>query len=1315
MVEWSRLRAHREGQWKSFENVCYQLAVNEFGGRGKFTSIDDSGGGDGVEFYLTLADGTEWGWQAKFYHPHPRLDPSRRRSVSESLERSLQRHPRLAKWFLCTPSSFTPTGRTSELRWWEGLQARHPGVDLVHWNDRELSRLLVQARNAGTRTAFFGNLALDPEWFRTRLDIQLANLRDRYDPELHTETQVDYRLHCLAHDSVWRKGFGAALEKAQAALHHLEDDWADIQDLQSAGELFPAAAELVAAAEGVVELMATFAAFPGAHRSDGRARVREAGGRLEGARLAYVMATLGAFDPRMLDAPDLGGGTAGPNTVQRMGQPANWSVVILQHLHLVDELFEDASRPAMHVLGAAGAGKTHTAAHACEVALRAGRAALLLHGVRFHRSSSLEAQILDQVGLGGACTWGEFVGALEAYARATASPAFIVIDALNEAEHPASWRQSLPGLLRSLADHPHVRVVTTCRPSYVPSVWGGTPDHAVETRGFSPAEVPQALRRYFARYRLVVDMTLVPLEQFRNPLYLKIFCESENPRRGAPKEVFLGTQTLFRVLARYVARASESVCGRVDERPVATFVEAALTPLCEALWRSRRRTLGFEEARALLDGNSPGWERSVTHALLDEGLLVHRDMSEQEGEQLGFTYDLLGGFLIARWLLSKVDRASVREFVEDGSLLAALSSPELSERHPLHEDILRGIAAAMPEAVGEHLFAVAGDPALRGAGVGALFEMDPQWITEGALGVVADAFAEPENRLPLLHYLPLTAFSPAHPLNMRFWDPLLRALPMRDRDLSWTVCVASTIAGWEWLAREVEWVGRNPRRGGPAAEERLDLAACALHWVMAGTARDLRDLATKALYWYGRRRPGALVELALRSFSVDDPYVRERCFAACFGVAMALHADPAAGEYRQTVLPYAARALYGKMFAEGAPNGTTHALLRDYAAGLIQLAVRVHPGLFAPGELARAAPPFPEPSGRGDVTLWGTLDDAAALWDRGAPLDMDFLNYTVGHMVPGRRLYDDNHPGYREVSGKLRWRMHNLGYRSELFGGLDRRDEPVALLPPVHSPQPLVERFGKKYGLIAYHELYGWQSDRGILPDAYPGAGGRPTELDLDPSFPDPPHPVRVVDADFLPDRSVTPREWVEAGAVPLFTPWLVRPELLGERGPWVLLDTVLEHEDRSTRHGLLVVVRSVFAHARDARAFAGELAGVSPGHRGIPEPPRDMYTFAGEIPWRATFPATEPERIRLAHSRSGSDRTYDVLPAVRVNEWERRIGTGRAYRVAVPAKRMLLDLGLWMRLPSWDLHEPDGARATISVLWDRDGVRQATTWMRKD
>ncbi|NIR69473.1 hypothetical protein GWN42_08075 [candidate division KSB1 bacterium] len=50
LLEWSKLRSYQNDKRKSFEELCYQIAKKLYGHLGEFTSIDDSGGGDGVEF-----------------------------------------------------------------------------------------------------------------------------------------------------------------------------------------------------------------------------------------------------------------------------------------------------------------------------------------------------------------------------------------------------------------------------------------------------------------------------------------------------------------------------------------------------------------------------------------------------------------------------------------------------------------------------------------------------------------------------------------------------------------------------------------------------------------------------------------------------------------------------------------------------------------------------------------------------------------------------------------------------------------------------------------------------------------------------------------------------------------------------------------------------------------------------------------------------------------------------------------------------------------------------------------------------------------
>jgi hypothetical protein len=163
MIDWEKLKPYENAKWKSFEELCYQIAQRQFKNLGEFTPVDDSGGGDGVEFYLTLPNGEEWGWQAKFYYPNPRLSVSgKKNSIKNSLKKSIKVHPNLKKWFLCTPSNFTPL----ENNWFkQSLKKMAPNLELKHWGETEFNDFLSKPAFIGIKNYFFGELELDIDWF----------------------------------------------------------------------------------------------------------------------------------------------------------------------------------------------------------------------------------------------------------------------------------------------------------------------------------------------------------------------------------------------------------------------------------------------------------------------------------------------------------------------------------------------------------------------------------------------------------------------------------------------------------------------------------------------------------------------------------------------------------------------------------------------------------------------------------------------------------------------------------------------------------------------------------------------------------------------------------------------------------------------------------------------------------------------------------------------------------------------------------------------------------------------------------------------
>lgn len=211
MIDWSKLEPYRNDKYRSFEELCYRIAKELHGCEGSFTSVDDSGGGDGVEFYLTLPDGRQWEWQAKFYFPDGRLSTgSRKDSIKNSLQKACDEHPRLERWFLCLPTNLSP----DEQRWFDRKLAgstnnKRPtvpdghGVRLETWGESDFVAWMGEERFAGMRHYFFGELELTLGWFRRQFDKQVAGVRDRFQPSLHTETDIDATVHALLNDGAF--------------------------------------------------------------------------------------------------------------------------------------------------------------------------------------------------------------------------------------------------------------------------------------------------------------------------------------------------------------------------------------------------------------------------------------------------------------------------------------------------------------------------------------------------------------------------------------------------------------------------------------------------------------------------------------------------------------------------------------------------------------------------------------------------------------------------------------------------------------------------------------------------------------------------------------------------------------------------------------------------------------------------------------------------------------------------------------------------------------------------------------------------------
>ena len=98
ILDWSSIRPLNGGRDRGFEELCAQLARADkpAGSRFERKGTPDAG----VECYAILSDGSEWGWQAKYFDA---LGDSQWSQLDKSVKTALQKHPRLVRYFVCIP------------------------------------------------------------------------------------------------------------------------------------------------------------------------------------------------------------------------------------------------------------------------------------------------------------------------------------------------------------------------------------------------------------------------------------------------------------------------------------------------------------------------------------------------------------------------------------------------------------------------------------------------------------------------------------------------------------------------------------------------------------------------------------------------------------------------------------------------------------------------------------------------------------------------------------------------------------------------------------------------------------------------------------------------------------------------------------------------------------------------------------------------------------------------------------------------------------------------------------------------------------
>lgn len=1212
----------------NFETLCRALIHTHYSRFGVFTALANQ---PGVEFHLKLDTdcalgraGKWFGWQCRWYGltNGAALGSARRKKIEKALSTTKRAVPGLTDWVLWTRHTLT----RNDQKWFHGLQTT--ARMKLHLHTATDVEQLLTGQAEIFRATYFGELVLTRDDLATLHATSVAAVKQRWLPEAHQVLEAEETVRrMLGEAGSWNELIAVADRLASAAKSIVTD---------SRGLEDPLAGK----ATDFANLIQTFAEH-----------LRETHDLLAKGDLCLLWHRLDAQPkpptqeqaavPRHLRAARSRAGLLATNALAdiRLGRL------------LLDDFKRLLGTRVVGVLADAGGGKTQFAAQVTAPA--AGRpAGILLYGRALQARGSLNDLAQKVVPPGRASPVTSFealVAALDAAGQRARHRLPIIIDGLNEAEDPRAWKGPLASLKETLHRYPYVLVVCTLRtgarrpedsdpgPENLKAPASKTafksqalPDdvEVIDLPGFGH-HTQDAVRRYFKYYRITAGDADVPLGLLSHPLTLRLFCEVTNMTRATDVGIESTPGSLSELFARYLDDAAERIAALAPTtcRYDAQDVHGALDLVGRLLWEQRSRVLDEDTLRQCLGDSARRWPESMVHALEQGGIIIRLDRTSPAGTGVMAVYDALAGHLIADSILKTHRAQGFPIWLRERATLAAFSGTA-AQVHPLAADIFSALVALVPRRLlGERqLWKLLNEP-LRTSALLEAARLERAYVDTVTVNALAALAAQNSERAGgLFRALRQKRSVTAHPLNTQFLDLILRPMGVADRDLRWT----------EWIRRyrdhalaDVVRLEERWRRSSAALSPADALRAQWLMWMLTTTIIELRDRVTRALYWFGRRAPQALFDMTCGSLAINDPYVSERMLAATYGVAMAKHVDFADRPFAKSTLPSWAQRIYDLVFRENAPHGTTHILARDYASKLLELALLYRPRLFSHPEMSRIRPPFKD----GGLREWQQGTSTESLRGVDSPFRMDFENYVLGRLVPARRNYDFEHAAFKRIRAEVLWRIEQLGWSPKLFGDIDQK---IASAQSRSSDdRRRTERYGKKYSWIAYFERAGLQQDLGLI-DRTCDQRDRPRDVDIDPSFPAPPPSFKAIPEDFLGDSRLKTEEWIANGPVPNLNPCLRLPTCRGERGPWVTLDCYLNQEDPIRGRRIFLFIRSFLVPRLHACSFFRHLVRQDLAGRWLPEVPRVIYTFAGEIPWCTSYPpnARAPFRFEVEKNR---------------------------------------------------------------------------------
>jgi len=624
-----------------------------------------------------------------------------------------------------------------------------------------------------------------------------------------------------------------------------------------------------------------------------------------------------------------------------------------------------SNNPFLFLTGAAGTGKTHLLCNVVENRTngRSPLPAILAFGELFATNEDPFTQILRQLGLKISKT--QFLRLLNNAGKRTACRAILAIDALNETRRRNFWKRNLGQLVKEIKKYPNIALVVSVKAGFEEEVITEKLREifvSEELRGFESVEW-EAVTKFFKEFNLPLPEIPLLMPEFQHPLFLLLFCTAfGNKNRNLSKKTKTQIKKLkplrghvgaTYIFESFVKQAADNIASNLalpkgrNKKGEYVIWDTVIEKIAEEMVNLGDDRISEDKVVTIVKNAYPSIDYEHFIKELDRNLLLVRvprysiEKGKYEGFDFRFPFQKFSDHLIGRYIFKKYEK----EFGKNNKNLET-ARKFFSRRRKIgkflsklwNRGIIEALSIQCPEYLkGCELTEVA--PYLKNSDIAqeafieSLVWRKPTAFSndlKNTLEYINSKIIKTESgHNSLLNAFLTVAPIPNHPFNADFLHKHLSKFSMAKRDSWWSTFLHYQYGERGAVDRLIEWGWSNHDKTH-INDESVRLCSVALIWFLTTPNRFVRDKATKALVALLTNRLNVVLALLKQFKNVNDPYVAERLYAVAYGCAIRSQKD-------KEGLKALSKWVYENIFKDG--NPPVHILLRDYARGIIEVAL----------------------------------------------------------------------------------------------------------------------------------------------------------------------------------------------------------------------------------------------------------------------------------------------------------------------------------------------------------------------------------------